>query len=209
MEFEELKNLWQQDIVPPSGSEKRLSELLSRKSNSPVSKMKRNLKVELWSVVILYGLSIVFYFTAWNGKMMLIGWFMLVLALLFIWYYFKKIRVLHRMSAPAGQVKQTLQTQIRSLESFVKLYFIAGTILIPVSMLFFGWIYYTQSRYIAPTNILFPSDENPLWKVILAWVIIISALTFISSFLNRWYINKLYSRHIEKLKNILKEMEED
>jgi hypothetical protein len=209
MELDELKNLWQQDSLHPAGEELRLSELLARKSNSPVSKMKRNLNWELWAIIVLYGASIVFYFIAWNGKMASIGWFMLALALLFFFYYFKKIRLLNKMSNPTGRVKQNLQLQITTLESFVRLYFIAGTVLIPISAIFFARVYYIHSRYIGPSNILFPSDENTLWKVILAWVVIITVISYLSLVMNRWYINKLYSRHINKLKSVLKEMEEE
>jgi Ca2+/Na+ antiporter len=209
MELDELKNLWQQDTVHPKDSALRLNELLARKSNSPLSKMKRNLNWELWAIIVLYGTSILFYFTAWNGKMESVGWFMLALALLFFLYYFLKIRLINKMANPAGQVKQTLQHQITTLETFVRLYFIAGTVLIPVSMLFFGRLYYIHSRYIKPGNILFPSDENPIWKVLLAWTLLISVITYFSLLMNKWYVNKLYSRHINKLKSILKEMEEE
>lgn len=209
MELEELKNLWQQNTQHPPGAELRLSELLARKSNSPLSKIKRNLNKELAAVIVLYGASILLYFIAWNGKMASIGWFMLSIALLFFVYYFMKIRLLDKMANPAGRVKQTLQQQITTLESLVKMYFITGTIIIPVSMLFFARVYYVHSRYIAPTNILFPSDENPLWKVLLVWTLFIAVVTYLSILMNKWYINKLYSRHINKLKSILKEMEEE
>lgn len=209
MELDELKNLWQQDKVSTAGADLRLNELLARKSNSPLAKMKRNLNWELWAIIILYGGSIVFYFTAWNGKMESVGWFMLVLALLFLLYYYLKIRLINKMANPAGRVKQTLQHQISTLESFVRLYFIAGTVLIPISALFFARIYYVHSRFIEPGNILFPSDENPIWKVVLAWLLIIAIISYLSLLMNKWYINKLYSRHINKLKSILKEMEEE
>ena len=195
MELDDLKKLWQEDTDLTPGHDQRLRDLLSARSNSPVAKMKRNLKAELWAVIILYGVSIVFYFTAWNGKMIAVGWFMLVLALLFFVYYIKKIRLLDKMSAPGGQLKQTLQQQVKTLESFVRLYFLAGTIIVPISLLFFAWIYYSQSRYISPSNIFYPSDEHPLWRVILVWTILIGFISYVSTYLNRWYVNKLYSRH--------------
>ncbi len=209
MELDELKDLWQQNTQHPPGAELRLSELLARKSNSPLSTIKRNLNWELGAIIILYGTSILFYFIAWNGKLESVGWFMLFIALLFFVYYYMKIRLLDKMANPAGRVKQTLQHQITTLESFVRMYFIAGTVLIPVSILFFARLYYVHSRYITPGNILFPSDENPLWKVLLAWTFLIAVITYLSLMMNKWYINKLYSRHINKLKSILKEMEEE
>ena len=48
-----------------------------------------------------------------------------------------------------------------------------------------------------------------MWKVILAWVILTAIVTTIFYFLNKWYVRKLYGKHVEKLKEVLREMEDE
>ncbi|WP_336517081.1 hypothetical protein [Pollutibacter soli] len=209
MELEEWKDLWQQDHKKELSDEQQLKNMLSAKSKSPVAIMKRNLLIELWLVVFTYGASILFYFTAWKGRMSEVGWFMLVIALVFVIYYYRKNRLLNRMVSPEGQVLQNLRNQIHTLEKFVGFYLLAGTILVPISMVFFGWIFYWNARYINPGNILFPSPENPWWKVVLIWGILIVIGTFVLGILNKWYVRKLYGRHIAKLREIVHEIESE
>ncbi len=209
MDLEELKDLWQQEKQSDASGEQHLKDMLAAKSKSPVAIMKRNLLTELLLVIITYGISIVFYFTAWKGKMSEVAWFMLGIALIFVVYYYRKNKLLEQMSSPAGHVRQHLENQITTLERFVRFYLLAGKILIPVSMIFFGWIFYLNARYISPANIFFPSQENPVWKVILVWSVLIILITFVLSIVNKWYVQKLYGIHISKLKAILHEMEEE
>lgn len=208
MELEEWKDLWRQDHQELS-DEQQLKNMLRAKSKSPVAIMKRNLLIELWLVVLTYGTSIVFYFTAWKGRMSEVGWFMLIIALVFIIYYYRKNRLLNQMASPEGQVLQNLRIQIHTLKKFVGFYLLAGTILVPVSMVFFGWIFYMNARYISPENILFPSSANPWWKVVLIWSILIMLVTFALGILNKWYVEKLYGRHIDKLRSIVHEIESE
>lgn len=207
MELEEWKDLWQQDRQKELSDKQQLKSMLQGKSKSPVAIMKRNLQIELWLVVLTYGISIIFYFTAWKGRMSEVGWFMLTIALIFIIYYYRKNRLLNQMASPEGQVLLNLKTQIHTLEKFVRFYLLAGIILIPVSMIFFGWIFYINARYISPGNILFPSPANPWWKVVFTWSVLIVLVTFALGILNKWYVGKLYGRHIGKLRSIVHEIE--
>ena len=209
MDLDEWKDLWQQEKLAEPSGDQPLKDMLAAKSKSPVANMKRNLLIELWLVIITYGISILFYFTAWKGKMSEVAWFMLVIALIFVVYYFRKNKLLEQMSSPTGQVRQNLRNQIVTLERFVRFYLLAGKILIPISMIFFGWIFYMNARFISAGNIFFPSDENPAWKVVLVWTLLISVVTFILAIVNKWYVQKLYGVHINKLKEILHEMEEE
>ena len=46
-------------------------------------------------------------------------------------------------------------------------------------------------------------------KSILAWVILTAIVTILFYFLNKWYVRKLYGKHVEKLREVLSEMEND
>lgn len=209
MELEKWKDIWKEaDDQAPNDAQK-LHSLLDKKSKSPVAKMKRNLRVELWIVIITYGAIILFYFLAFKGRMSVVSWFMLFIGLLFVIYFQRKNKLLTEMECLSCEVKSNLQKQTTTLEKYILIYLIGGTVLAPVSLLFFGWFFYARAWTNVNDTIFYPGDHNPMWKVILAWVILTSIVTILFYLLNKWYVRKLYGKHVEKLKEVLSEMEDD
>ena len=209
MELDQWKDIWKTEGEQPSNDAQKLRILLDKKSKSPVAKMKRNLKVELWFLIITYGAIILFYFLAFKGRMSVVSWFMLFIGLLFVIYFQRKNKLLTEMECLSCEVKSNLQKQITTLEKYIRIYLIGGTLLAPVSLLFFGWISYIKVWKNVNDTLFYPGEHNPLWKVILAWVILTAIVTSLFYFLNKWYVRKLYGKHVEKLKEVLNEMEND
>ena len=209
MELDQWKEIWKEEGESPSNDARKLKLLLEKKSNSPVAKMKRNLKMELWLIIISYGAMILFYFIAFKGQLSEVSWFMLFIGLLFVAYYQRKNKLLSEMECLSCQVKSNLQKQTTTLEKYIRFYLIAGTALAPVSLLFFAWLFNVKRSTNTNYNILYPSPENPLWKVALAWVLLTVIITILFYFMNKWYVRKLYGKHVEKLKEVLSEMEGD
>ncbi len=209
MELDQWKDIWKTEGEQPSKDAQKLRSLLDKKSNSPVSKMKRNLKVELWFLIITYGAIILFYFLAFKGRLSVVSWFMLFIGLLFVIYFQRKNKLLTEMECLSCEVKSNLQKQVTTLEKYIRVYLIGGTLLAPISLLFFGWFSYIKARKNVNDSLFFPGEHNPMWKAILAWVILTAIVTFLFYFLNKWYVRKLYGKHVEKLKEVLSEMEND
>ena len=209
MELDQWKEIWKEEGESPSNDLKKLQMLLEKKSKSPVAKMKRNLKIELWLIIISYGAMILFYFIAFKGQLSEVSWFMLFIGLLFVAYYQRKNKLLSEMECLSCQVKSNLQKQTTTLEQYIRFYLIAGTALAPVSLLFFAWLFNVKRRTNTNYNILYPSADNPVWKVALAWVLLTVIITILFYFMNKWYVRKLYGKHVEKLKEVLSEMEGD
>ena len=209
MELDQWKEIWKEEGESPSNDARKLKLLLEKKSKSPVAKMKRNLKIELWLIIISYGAMIMFYFIAFKGQLSEVSWFMLFIGLLFVAYYQRKNKLLSEMECLSCQVKSNLQKQTTTLEKYIRFYLIAGTALAPVSLLFFAWLFNVKRRTNTNYNILYPSPDNPLWKVALAWVVLTVIITILFYFMNKWYVRKLYGKHVEKLKEVLSEMEGD
>jgi hypothetical protein len=144
MELEKWKDIWKEaDDQAPNDAQK-LHSLLDKKSKSPVAKMKRNLRVELWIVIITYGAIILFYFLAFKGRMSAVSWFMLFIGLLFVIYFQRKNKLLTEIECLSCEVKSNLQKQTTTLEKYIRIYLIGGTVLAPVSLLFFGWFFLCQ-----------------------------------------------------------------
>jgi 4-hydroxybenzoate polyprenyltransferase len=209
MELDQWKDIWKEGGKLPSNDSQKLHSLLAKKSKSPVSKMKRNLKVELWFVIITYGAMILFYFLAFKGRMSAVSWFMLFIGLLFVFYFQIKNKLLTEMECLSCEVKSNLQKQTITLEKYIRIYLIGGTLLAPVSLLFFGWFFYAKAWTNVNDTIFYPGDHNPIWKVVLVWVILTALVTCLFYLLNKWYVRKLYGKHVEKLKEVLNEMENE
>jgi len=208
MELEEWKNVWKTQVpAAPEAGNDQLKRLLAGKSSSPVAKMKRNLNMEIWLIIISYGLIIGYYFIAFDGRMHEISWFMLLIAAGFIAYYWRKRKLLLEMECISCEVRSNLERQVRSLEKYIRFYFIAGTALVPVSLVFFGWLFHVKARFTNEDSLFFPSVKTPAWTAAIAWIVLTAVLTTALYFLNKWYVRTLYGRHVEKLRKVLDDME--
>lgn len=206
MELEQFKNIWDKDAAPEQKKGEYFISLLRKRSNSPIARIKRNLRAELIVILVLYSVGVTYYFLAFEGKMAEIAWFMLVIGLLFLVYYYFKNKLLNNMQCVSCHVKSNLELQLGTLEKYVKFYLLAGIILLPVTMLFVGYV----SIILYPERLGNPPGPGVYVErnqTIIVLIVLTVILSVISYFLNKWYINRLYGRHIKKLKEILKEME--
>lgn len=207
MELEYLKEVWkeaanQKEIIV-RGREQVL-EVPEIRSKSLVARMRRNLFYELLIVLVSVAAIATFYFISFGGALKEVSWAYILLAVVFVSYYYKKNKLLKAMECSACRVKSNLQLQLVTLEKYVRLYLIAGTAMAPFVMLFFYVLFYYKHI------ILFPAvhAEKGAIGFTLLYLLFTSIFTIIFYFLNRWYINRLYGRHIQKLKSLLQEMEE-
>jgi hypothetical protein len=94
------------------------------------------------------------------------------------------------------EVRSNLAGQLKTLQKYLRFYFWSSTVVVPVSL------------FVA-FDIAIHSDLGPIrqWKII-ALFILAAVLTIAVYFLNRWYIHKLYGRHVRKLQELLREMDE-
>ena len=110
------------------------------------------------------------------------------------------------MQCVSCHVKSNLELQLGTLEKYVKFYLLAGIILVPVTMLFVGYVsIILYPERLGKTSI--PGLSADAYQTGIFLLILTAFLSVGSYFLNKWYINRLYGRHNKKLKEILKEME--
>ena len=205
MELDQLKEMWS-DVGQgkTSTSELELQAILQKKSKSPIAKMKRNLFIEMIIVLVLYTWSTLYYFMKFNGAILSIAWLMLLTGVLFMIYYFRKRKLLKEMECVSCEVKSHLQLQVKTLEKYIWLYLVGGTLMFPFVMITSGVIifFYDAKIQTSASNISF-------WPFFLLLIIVSSVLTIPMYFLNKWYVRKLYGQHTEKLKKIVNEMSEE
>jgi hypothetical protein len=201
MELDNLKALWQdigqKDIS--KNSDEQIARMLQKKSQSPIAKMKRNLFWELITVIVLYSITISYFFATSKGRYWELAVMLLVVAIAFILYYQRKNKLLHEMQCITCEVRSNLQKQLATLEKYVRFYLLSGIILAPIAYFVTGMIVLFNSplQYINTGSMEF-----------IIFIIIGLAITVASYFFNKWYIKKLYGQHIIKLKELLLQMEE-
>ena len=206
MELDQFKNIWEQDAAIQQKKDDYFLSLLGKRSNSPIARIKRNLRCELIVVLILYTFGVLYYFFAFGGKMSEIAWMMMILGIVFLVYYYRKNKLLNNMQCLSCHVKSNLELQLGTLEKYVKFYLWAGNILFPVSMVIVGYVafvLYPERQHTPHT----PGNDLFITKSMTWYIIITAMMSFGAYFLNKWYVNRLYGRHIKKLRELLKEME--
>ncbi len=207
MELDQLKEMW--GTVEPKHtqtSEQELQAMLQKKSKSPIAKMKRNLTIEMWVVVVLYAWIIIDYVLEFKGIILAIPLLLFVVGLLYMVYYIRKRNLLKQMECVTCEVKSNLQQQVSILEKYIRFYMISGTVLFPVTVIFVSTIMFFSSPEMQQVRI---KEPLPFGYFLLAVSLISAVLTVPIYFLNKWYVRKLYGQHAEKLKQIVNEMNEE
>ena len=207
MELDDLKNIWSDNPAETVGADK-ISSMLGRQSHNPIEKMKRNVRMELLIVILTFGAVAAYYFIAFKSEYSIIGWAYTLLLVLFCYYYFRKNQLLKEMQCISCRVRSNLELQLKTLDRYVKFYLVSGTAIIPILFIFLGVVLYYKKPTLIGKTILYPSVTNPVWKFLLAWLVLLVLSTMIMWVLNRGYVNKLYGRHIKKLKQLLAQMDE-
>ena len=204
MELDTLKDLWR-DIAQKevhSESDEQILRILQKRSQSPIAKMKRNLRRELTAVIILYSFSILYFLTSSNARYWELALLLSVIGILFGFYYYHKNKLLHQMQCVTCEVRSNLERQLTTLERYVHFYFVSGTVLTPIAYFTTALIVWFKSPVAAAIS---RSPNRTEYTYLIGFGL---AITVLSYFLNIWYVNKLYGQHIKNLKNLLSDMEE-
>jgi hypothetical protein len=221
MELDSLKDIWknldEEDLHP--GREVPVLSMLQKRSQGTIAKLKRNLNRELAAVLIIYTLTI-WYIIAYQGLYPELAVLLALVGGAFLFYYYRKNKLLKQMQCVACEVKSNLKTQLFTLEKYVRFYFIAGTILTPLAYFAAGVITLFNAPDAQPVVGDLPIEaqtsvsQMPIashisnHRFFIFFVSMGVVVTVSSYFLNRWLINKLYGQHIQKLKELLHQMDE-
>ncbi len=201
MELESLKEILNHSAASENDvSEESLRKLLRTKSKSAISKMKRNLMIELALMILIYAYAVIQYDHFMPG----LQWLLVGIEMIYLFYFVIKYRLLSRMENPASEVRSSLQKQLNSLENLLRFYLWSGLLLVPMAALASFWIGYTYS-----SSAEFPRDNSLLLITSLVVLLISILLCIPLYFFTKWHIRKLYGRHIEKLKEMMHELSEE
>lgn len=222
MELDSLKDIWKDldetDLQP--GRDVPISSMLQKRSQSTIARLKRNLNRELIAVLIIYSLTI-WYIITFQRMYSELAVLLALVGGAFLFYYYRKSKLLKQMECVACEVRSNLKQQLGTLEKYVRFYFIAGTILTPLAYFAAGMIILFNGQEMNSHMVNVSVDaqtsvsQMPIAQHIsnhrffVLFLSIGAVLTLGSYFINRWLIGKLYGQHIQKLKDLLTQMDEE
>jgi hypothetical protein len=200
-ELDDLKSIWRQQIPFEAKNEEEIALMLKGRSKALITKLKRNVWFELiLTMVCIAGLG--FYgFTLRPGALMWTILALLVFLVSYSFYYVKKIMLLNEYDSSATDLKSNLQQLIERLESYLKFYKRSYAILYPVFFalgILFGALETGFDQYIQK----FKSLTYVMAFLLLTVVFMVGIYT-----ITNWYLKKLYGNYIDKLKSLLKELQ--
>ncbi|MCC6290215.1 MAG: hypothetical protein IT249_20230 [Chitinophagaceae bacterium] len=208
MELELFKEIWNEAQGKQDSYVHISKDIVQQSATSQqkiITAIKRNLFVEVVIVLLCVSAIAVFYFTAFGGNFKEVSWMYILLAAGFLWYYYKKNKLLKEMQVTALKVKANLEVQLSVLEKYIRLYLVAGTLLVPVVMTFFYVLLFYKHIVILPAIQSSMGNMN----FTLGYIVFSIFFTIVLYYLYRWYIYKLYGKHIARLKALLNEMNEE
>lgn len=207
MELDDLRRQWRQaapTVAPPVLDAASVARLLALNSASPVAKMRRNAWVEIGIVLVCLVGCLGVAFTARDTYYMtMAAWLALVCVLSGV-YFRRKLGLLRSLDDASGNaVRQYMQQQLQQLRSLVALYYRATMWSVPVSlgiaMLFIGGRiaqHFTGHKLLVGLGILG------------ACCVVLGIVTYWGmSYFTTWYLQRLYGQHLDRLENLLRELE--
>jgi phosphoglycerol transferase MdoB-like AlkP superfamily enzyme len=196
MELESLKYIWRSMEAPSDVEHDRqaLVALLQKKSQAPITRMRRNLIGEGILLLVAYTPAILLFLLGFDGRLAAISWLFILLLGFFFGYYYRKYRLLSKMQCPTCQLRSNLARQVDTLKRYTRFYLLAGTGMIPlaygVAWLILRWKY--------------PSATTPV-----LWLLLLIPITIGVYYINASYVNRLYGQHIKKLQDLLSELDSE
>ncbi|HEV3412302.1 MAG TPA: hypothetical protein VG101_07480 [Puia sp.] len=210
MELESLKYIWHSLEAPPALEQDReaLLDLLHRKSQAPVTRMRRNLIGEGILLLIAYTPATLIFLLGFGGRLAAISWLYIILAAFFFAYYYSKYRLLNKMQCPTCQLRSNLARQVDMLRKYTRFYLLAGTGMIPLTYIL-AYIIIRWKMPSATSAIYQRLHPTSFWASPILWLTLLIPITAGMYFLNSSYINRLYGRHIKKLQELLRELDSE
>ena len=202
MELDDLRRQWQQpETTPPSVSPAQLERLLAHHSTSLIEKMRRNAWVEA-VLNALVAVTLPFYIaTRQSALYRMYGVAMLLLAVLMLYYYYRQLRLIGRMARAEGHVRAHLATMSAGLRQLLRFYYrltlATGPLLLSLVLGFF-----VGQELARPGAFRWPLVGG----IAAAFLFFGAVLQVGAVYGTRWYVQRLYGQHLDRLEASLREL---
>lgn len=210
MELDELKIHLKQKIDDDRGQKTPadIAILLTRKTNSIVHKLKKSLWFEIAScVVFIFAFGYLSIFNKYPSlKTYSTAFVFLIIAFLILLFFL--LRKVNHLSDSNLPVKENLVELHRLLQEFTKRYFQFTMSLIPICLLFSGYLGYQDGKngVVIEEFDSLASKFNNGKELIIFLIVYIIILTIGTYYFTKWYIKKLYGKYLDQLQDCINEL---
>lgn len=204
MELDNLKTIWKEQELPAGDDQvyaEMLAQLIRERSRGPIERMQRNLRIEGVLMLVTYIPTVMMYFFLFHGQLSAIGLMMAVILVYFLVYFYQKNRLLKKMRCVTCEVRSNMARQVSMLGKYIRFYLWSAMAVKVVALVIAYWVLEYSEMQVRHL-------QSPHWFKPLYLVIFLVPFMLGSYFLNRWYVHKLYGRHVKKLTELLREMDE-
>ena len=211
MELDELKLQLKQklEISNDQKSPTDIAQLLTKKTNSIIHKLKKSLWFEIVSCILF---TVAFIYIGLTSKyqsfqLYFSSFAILCLAfLILLIYLLKKVNTINHNSMP---IKENLVAIHSLLKEFSKRYFQFTMSLIPICVFFAGYLGYMDGKSgIIMDEITNFSNQLPTSKQAIVFLIVyLIVLSVGIYYFTKWYIKKLYGLYLDQLQSCINDLE--
>jgi ABC-type multidrug transport system fused ATPase/permease subunit len=200
-ELDDLKSIWKKQKGFERKGETEIAQMLNGKSNTLITRLKRNVWFELIFTLICMVALGGYALTLDGGALVWTIVALLGLLLVYTAYYVKKLILLNQYDQTSENLKANLTNLLARLDAYMTFYKRSYTFLYPFFFalgIIFGLLESGTDRFMEK----FQSTLYTVSFIVLSIVFMIGIYT-----ITDWYMKKLYGNHIEKLKSLLAELE--
>lgn len=210
MELDEFKDIINQQLETDHlfRSEADIAELLTKKANSILGKIRRNLWFEIISCILI---TLLFGYLGFMSKYTSFHIYFSVFTIVFIPFtiiLFYLLKKTNQINSNNLSIKNNLQSIIQVLEEFMKRYFQFTMALIPICFVFAFILGYNEKHPIDSIDQIVLKYKPSITLVSIFTLIYIVALTVGVYYFTKWYLKKLYGNYVEELKIYINELKE-
>jgi hypothetical protein len=205
MELDDLRRQWQrpEPVAPPALTPTELTQLVARQSGSILEQLRRNARWELGLNYVLALAALALVVGVSQLWMRLLAGMMGLLALVCIYYFHRKLGLLHTMTDPAGHLRAHLVRITSGLRVLVRFYYRLTLWTGPYTMLLMLGFYLGKELH---------RGAGPRWQlmgIIAALAMVIGAACQAGViYFTRWYLQRLYGQHLDRLEGQLRELDD-
>lgn len=208
MELDALKSQLKEKLATDHAnrSDADLRELLKRKTNSVIAKLKRSLRFEIISAIIItLGFAWVGIASSYRAFRIYFSVFAVV-SVLFVFLLFYLLRRTKELGDTVLPVKSNLQTLVSILNEFQRRYFQFTMALIPICFIFSFILGYQEEKPIPAMEKMAHRLFSEQWQVIVFFITYMAALAVGAYYFTKWYLRKLYGKYVSELKACIAEL---
>ena len=168
---------------------------------SIIDKLKRNVWIELIFTVAVSIVLLIYATTLETGALKWTSISLLLLFIIYSFYYIKKLTLLNRFSGVNENIRDNIAMLVKNLTDYLKFYKRSYAILYPIYFclgLLFGALERGTGKYLEYLS-------RP--SIILYLLLMAVLFFFLSTWFASWYLRKLYGTHLDKLRDLLNELQ--